>query len=240
MTLLSNTAILRLREAGAIVIEPFSMEALGNVSYDLTLGDEVARYRLDAETDPSEPFDPSVDDPALLFRIVKAGPTRFSHHKGPGFLLSPGERVLARSREIAGGRQAWCVACEGTGDFRAQGQAREDCPVCRREPLIAVTTQLHATSTAARIGWQSCGCAGWGDVGFLSPWVFEVTNMSPRALWLPVGSVIAQVSFDRVEPIISGTSYEVAGTYQRSADPVELLKTWTLKDGLPKRLKVRP
>ncbi len=245
MTLLSNTAILRHLKMGSIVIEPFDPKALGNVSYDLTLGDEIARYKDPVGDDWFRVFNPSAQDPAELFRIEKAGPAPKGTvvPKNPdgsdteqlGFVMTDGERVLARSREIAGGRDTWCACIYAT----------VRCDVCLGRPHAAVTTQLHATSTAARIAWQSCGCAGFGDVGFLNPWIFEVTNLGPRALWLPVGSVVAQVSFSEVEPILDGTSYGQVGSYQHDApdsayDPVETLKTWTLKDGLPKKLKVRP
>lgn len=221
------------------MIEPFSPEALGSVSYDLTLGGEIARYRIDER----EGFNPAANDPADMFKIEGAS-TRAATAGEAGFWLRAGERVLAHSREIAGGRQVKCPDCAGTGRVhlwppRPYAKTLR-CKNCHAAGSFAVTTQLHATSTLARIGLQSCGCAGFGDVGFLSPWVFEITNMAPRALFLPVGAVVAQVEFSEVEPILDGTSYEKIGTYQKGAtDPVELLKTWRLKDGLPRRLKVR-
>ncbi len=224
--LLSNTGILRhLRETKAILIEPFDEDALGNVSYDLTLGKEIARYAWGTMA-----VDLERRNPATLFNVEEAR-TQYADEGGlPGFHLRPGERVLGHSREIAGGRQVPAVVHSPHG---LGGLVHAD---------VAVTTQLHATSTAARIGLQVCGCAGFGDVGFTSPWVFEITNMSPRRLWLPVGAVIAQVSFAEVEPLIDGTSYESKGSYQSAptVDPAELLRTWRLRDGLPKKLKVRP
>ncbi len=226
--LLSNTQILRhLRETKAIVIHPYNPEALGNVSYDLSLGDTIARYLPSGAI-----FEPDIHDPSELFRLEKAG-------ESGGFLLRAGERVLAHSREIAGGLDAWCAKCSGRGD--QQPMSADKCSGCFGKPHVAVTTQLHTTSTAARIGIDThCG-AGFGDVGFTSPWVFEITNMSPRALHLPVGAVLAQVSFSEVSPILEGTSYESRGRYQNAAcaDPAETMRNWRLKDGLPKRLKVR-
>jgi dCTP deaminase len=210
--LLSNREILRhLYETKAIVIHPFDPRALGNVSFDLTLGDTIARYwPHGGVTDLDE------DDPAKMFRLEHAGHER-------GFLLRAGERVLAHSREIAGGRQV------EYGPFYGK-------------VVVAVTTQIHATSTAARIGLSVCQCAGWGDVGYCSPWTLEIQNHSPRALRLPVGAVIAQVSFDEVAPILDGTSYEVNGRYAGyiTDDPAAALAAWEPKMMLPKRLKVRP
>jgi dCTP deaminase len=112
--------------------------------------------------------------------------------------------------------------------------------MCNGTGAIAVTTAMHATSTAARIGLTVCACAGWGDVGFQLPWVIELQNMSPRAMWIPVGAVLAQVSFHRVTPVLDGTGYDVKSSYQNGAqDPFTVLNTWSLKDGLPKFLKVR-
>jgi dCTP deaminase len=105
-----------------------------------------------------------------------------------------------------------------------------------------VTTHLQATSTAARVGISICQCAGWGDVGFVSPWTFEIQNHAPRAIFLPVGVVLAQVCFHEVEPILDGTSYEKAGSYQTaSADDVKAARaSWRPEMMLPKKMKVRP
>ncbi len=234
MTLLSNREILRhLHETGAIVISPFDERALNNVSVDITLGDTIARYR-----SVEGVLDLSKDDPAEAFWIEKATSRREDSPRG--FLLAAGERVLAHSREIAGGRQV---------TTRLEVLPRCDCDELNCDcdqrfvdgPTVAVTTSIHATSTAARIGLQICGCAGFGDCGFLSPWIYELFNCSPRSMWIPVGAVIAQVSFSEIDPLLPDTSYDQIGSYQKGrTDPAEILKTWTILDGLPKKLKVRP
>ncbi len=210
MSLLSNVGILRHYALGSIVLEPFNEKMLANCSADLTLGDEIARYK------PSKiPFDLASENPREMFETERAQES--GCFVGRGFLIAPGERVLAHSREIAGGR----VAQDGDHE-------------------VAVNSQLHATSTAARIGIQVCGCAGYGDIGFVSKWVFEVTNLSPRTFWLPVGAVIAQVSFHEVEPPLGGTTYDKIGSYQKDqTDPLEINKTWSLSKVLPKMMKVR-
>jgi dCTP deaminase len=233
--LLSNTDIIRYRELGAVVIEPFHEVQLNNVSYDLTLGDEIARYRKEREM-----FDLSEDNPREMFEIEQAAEPRPMNRTGTrGFYLAAGERVLARSREIAGGCQiAPTVSKARCGCTPMPGSVPQRCKNYHG-PAVAVTTSLHATSTAARIGIHVCACAGWGDVGFLSPWIYELQNMAPRALWIPVGAVLAQVSFHKVSPILDGTSYEQIGSYQAKQDVETTLQTWRLKDGLPKFLKVR-
>lgn len=219
MTLLSNTDIIRhLTDTKAIVIEPYNPSALGNVSYDLTLGPTIARYdKLKAHVNLE------TDQPSNMFSLESYD---------DGFLLTPGERVLAHSREIAGGRQ---VKVET--DWYEPGVYGG--PARRTTHTYAVTTQLHCTSTAARIGLSVCACAGFGDVGYISPWTLELQNNSPRVLWLPIGAVIAQVSFAEVTPILDGTSYEFKGSYQSEDDPVEILKSWHPSMMLPKKLKVR-
>jgi dCTP deaminase len=232
MTLLSNTDILRHMQSGAVVIEPFNARSLNNVSYDLTLGDTVMRYKPDAGV-----VDLSVDDPAEMFvphRALRVGNAK------PAHLLCSGERVLAHSREIAGGRQVTCQVCAGTGkEHHVFPPAAGVCPACKGRKVVAVTTHLQATSTCARIGLSVCQCAGWGDVGYVSPWTLEVQNHSPRDLWIPVGAVLAQVCFHEVEPIIDGTSYEQGGGYQQSANVDVIRATWTPAKMLPKKLKVR-
>lgn len=218
MSLLSNTGILRhMNETGAIVIEPFNREQLNNVSYDLTLGDTIARYRFEER---GTAWTPSKECASDAFRLFPAG--HRAEVAGAGWWLGHGERVLGHSREIAGGRVV------STKAGRVQSKR------------VAVTTHLQATSTAARIGISVCQCAGWGDIGFISPWTFEIQNHSPRPLWLPVGAVLAQVVFHEVEPPLEGTSYEQIGSYQQGADPVAIRAAWTPDKMLPKRLKVRP
>lgn len=231
--LLSNTDILRFRQAGAIVIEPFDEKALNNVSYDVTLGDTIYRYKPDID----EVVDLGKDDPSEMFKKCWASdPEEYCNWASRrGFYLNPGERILGHTREVVGGIQTKCRSCGGSGDQLAAAEyAHEECPYCKGNGTVAVTTQLHATSTLARIGLSVCQCAGWGDVSYIKNWTLEITNHSPRSLFLPVGAVVGQVSFNQVTPVIDGTTYDLTGNYQYGKEEFkpEMM--------LPKKLKVRP
>ena len=79
------------------MIEPFDQKALGNVSFDLTLGDTIARYLPERGM-----VDLGAEEPRDMFKLERAD-LRFGV-SCPGFYLAAGERVLGHSREIAGGR----------------------------------------------------------------------------------------------------------------------------------------
>lgn len=178
---LSNLEIEEAMISGAVVIKPFRARHLGTVSYDVTLGREVAYY-----THAQGQFQPYLlaEDEYLW--------------------LMPGQRVLARTEEAVGGLPY------ATG---------------------AITTTMHAKSTLGRLGLQVCACAGYGDVGYATPWVMELQNLSPGMLALPPQAVIAQIAFHRTGPIRDGSDYRLTGSY---VAPEE----WSLfKHGLPKEIR---
>lgn len=233
MTLLSNSKI-REYLGKAIIIEPFHDELLNNCSYDLTLGPHAALFK-DLSEVPEAPtrkemlaaiqkahegedFDlsamgywqPAVEDPAQRYKLV--------NFSDAGYLaIGPRQRYLMHSQEFAGGR----IAEINEGD---------DVIPLRR--VTAVTTSLQATSTAGRLGLTVCMCAGWGDVGFVNRWTFEVENRSPYPIVLPVGARIAQLCFHEVAVPEAGSDYEETGQYQRGD------MKWEPQDMLPKRMKV--
>lgn len=175
--LLSRNEIRMARKNGTIVIDPFREAQLNTASYDVTLGKWVARYNQNLGGLAVN----VCEDPAKMYQI---------YEYPDGFELKPGERVLAHTNEIVGGRQRGGFAC---------------------------TTALQATSTAARIGLSVCQCAGWGDIGFVNRWTLELQNHSPRKLRLPVGMVLGQIVFYDVEPV-SGKTYDQEGRYQHEGD----------------------
>lgn len=125
------------------------------------------------------------------------------------------ERILGYSNEFAGGRQAYA-------------------PPHMRD--VAVNTHLQATSTAARLGLTACMCAGWGDVGFVNRWTFEIQNLTPHGIQLPVGAILAQLVFYEVKPTENSYHREV---YQPTDEVERLKKLWSPEMMLPKSLKVR-
>lgn len=212
MTLLSDRWIKQHRDFGGVVIEPFNENQLNNVSYDLTLGEHFAFH-----------------EGVVQFKDIKANNDNFAmeYHGDSesggweiirvdgGVILHPGERCLAHSREFAGGT------------------------VCPNEPDKSITSYLQCTSTAARLGLTACLCAGWGDVGYINRWTFEVVNLSPVDRFLPVGGIIAQLCFEQV-----GTPERFygrdQGSYQQGTDIRKVMSNWYSAQMLPKKIKVMP
>ena len=93
---------------------------------------------------------------------------------------------------------------------------------------------------AGRHGITVCECAGWGDVGFVNIWTYEITNKLSDSIWLPVGAIIAQVAFSEVEVPTSEYAAKGGHTYVLDTlDPEEIRRKWTPENMLPKALKVR-
>lgn len=208
--LLSDVDIKKGIANGSIFIDPFNEKQLGNVSYDLTVGHTIARYKsTKSVTAPDAihqhmPFD-------VLFDVEM-------HSRE--IEIKPGERILAHTREFAG----------GTGK-------RYSTDLCNGRDY-AVTSYLQATSTAARLGLTACLCAGWGDVGYCNRWTLEVLNVSPYTIFLPVGAVIAQICFESVTAPDKLYGLDT-GSYQQGIDINKLRQEWDpLKHMLPKKLKV--
>lgn len=214
--LLSDIEIRRHLELGSIVIAPFNDSQLQNVSYDLTLGRHFWRYVNHADVvRPHEADLEYVHEDAS-----EAG----------GILLAPGERVLGHSVEFAGGT---------VGHRRPRNPAEAALGVQRGSDTvvpIAVTSHLQATSTAARIGLTACMCAGWGDVGFINRWTFEIENRRKDSVFLPVGAIIAQLVFEEVTP--PSRIYSALGNYQSAEHLDKLEEVWSPDAMRPKRLKV--
>jgi dCTP deaminase len=218
--LLSDVDIRRhLEVTGAIVIDPFSASRLQSASYDLTLGPFFWR--------PND-----LPDTVLhLRRELPSYALEDARRLGEIF-LRPGERVLGHSMEFIGGTVGYRRPESPAEASRSYGSG-----LAGRVP-VAVTTHLQATSTAARIGITACDDAGWGDVGYLNRWTFELTNRGVCACFLPVGAIIAQLAFEEVTP--PDDRYGVGHRYQAFADLKRLKAAWRPEDMLPRPLKVHP
>jgi dCTP deaminase len=226
MTLLSDAAVLRHLDYGSVVIDPFDPRRLNTDSYDLELGPFFWRYDRMLQRNPSEM------ERGKGFTLVDA-------REDKGIWLAPGERVLGHSVEIAGGtigqkpNPHYNEAIEPLTKMAGFGDTPKEVPV-------AVTSHLQATSTAGRHGLTVCECAGWGDVGFVNIWTFEITNKLFDRMWLPVGAIVAQVAFSQVE--VPTAEYGAKGGHTYVLDtlePEEIRAKWTPDNMLPKAMKVR-
>ncbi len=223
MALLSKPEILKHKEAGNIVIEPFSPDNLSNTSYDVRLGNFFFRQKEAKRTQTLNPFyEKSIRKMYPEFeKATRVGEVRSKYNPFHGFedgdfilLISPGETVLGHTVEFIGGRN---------------GQ--------KEKGLGAITTEMRARSSVGRIGVAVCKCAGWGDIGYVNRWTMEITNFSNNIIPLPVGFRIAQIIFHETEPIGDGDCYYQKGKYQIISDLEEMKKSWKPEDMLPKLYK---
>ncbi len=94
------------------------------------------------------------------------------------------------------------------------------------------TGAMNARSTAGRDGFSVCMCAGWGDVGYISPWTMEIRNNTTEfTIVLTVGTRIAQIHFFGVEK--PDGLYSDTGHYQLGDDVEVLRETWNPQLMLP-------
>jgi dCTP deaminase len=84
-----------------------------------------------------------------------------------------------------------------------------------------IVALMHNRSSKRRVGQRSCDCAGFGDGGFSSYWVAELSLSAPGVANLTVGTRFAQLSFDQLV-----TPPE--GRYTGQYDPQDLDAEWPL------------
>lgn len=218
-SLLSNKGILRNKENGKIIIEPFKMENLTTSSYDVTLGENFYREQLnDSGLNIYNPY--SEEDVARIWGKPQKPENAGEWMKKTGVKLmnvsdenqiiwiSPNETILAHTQEYIGGRES-------------------------------ITTMMKARSSMGRNFIEVCKCAGMGDVGFTNRWTMEITNNSQKfTIPLIVGRRVAQIVFFDTEGILSN-SYEKTGKYQKFTDLEKLKESWSPSDMLPKLYKDR-
>jgi len=213
-SLLSDKAILRYKDEGTIVIEPFNVDNLSTSSYDVTLGNY---YYRESSPEPGKglynPYSKS-EVGRIWGQPLEA--EKVSHWKARTGLtlenigdenyiiwISPGETILAHTNEFIGGRNT-------------------------------VTTMMKARSSMGRNFIEVCKCAGWGDVGYVNRWTMEITNNSRYySIPLVVGRRIAQIVFFDTEGIID-KSYELSGKYQSSSDLRIVMDNWKPENMLPR------
>ncbi len=224
---LSDRAILKHKEKGNIIIEPFVEENLSTSSYDVTLGPYYYREKssagarglfnpydehqvrriwkpFEAKTARQEAEDRELGVTAYIRDV-------FGNNIDPQdriIIIAPGETILAHTMEFIGG-------------------------------IKNITTMMKARSSLGRNFIEICKCAGWGDGGYCNRWTMEITNNSqhyhvPRV----VGRRIAQLVFFEVEPILDKT-YAQTGKYQTTSSLQDMQKNWTPDAMIPKMWKDR-
>lgn len=104
--------------------------------------------------------------------------------------------------------------------------------LCHTAEMIGTTDvfvpQLSTRSTPERIGFDICGSAGFGDVGFVNRWTMELQNFTTESLLIPVGARVGQMYFTRVD---GGVEKKYESSYMKVNG-----KPWQPQDMLPKNI----
>lgn len=194
----SDERILKEKEDGHIIIEPFSEKQLNNCSYNVTLSEYFFREVTPQYIEKRGKFVETFLNPWCERHVAQRwqqGEVDVADEEnwkklglklGDKYIsLKPFETILVATQEFIGGREH-------------------------------ITTMVKGRSSGARSFLSVCGGAGWGDVGYINRWTLMVTNMSRFSdIILPVGCSIAQIVF--LECGRPRSSYE--GKYQSDVDP---------------------
>lgn len=214
---MSDRRILSAMRNKRIIIEPFNQKQLGTSSYDVRLGRYF--YREQSPDFSNNLF--NMYDPEQVKRVWGAcqEPERavriFDFHRNPPVTIKPDDEVIV----LDPGETILAHTEEFIG-------GQKD-----------ITTMMKARSSLGRSFILVCKCAGWGDVGYVNRWTFEITNVSQHyRVPLLVGSRVAQIVFLETGDIL-GDDYSKTGNYQTTDDIEELKRTWAPDTMLP---KVRP
>lgn len=216
-SLLSSTAIRETLGAG-VIIEPFDPKQLKTCSYDMRLGEWY--YRMHGPEDTNDTvFNPI--DPAMVARYYgEAQQAQFARslrgyvEGGASWqgidpddriiMMHPGEMILGHTLEFIG----------GTKD-----------PATGR----CFTAEMKARSSAGRLGFEICRCAGWGDVGYVNRWTMEIVCTAKAPIILVAGTRLAQMKFYEVAPVDDAELYGADGArdhYQSGVDLAGIMASW--------------
>lgn len=220
---MSDRKILQAKASGLVVIEPYDKNQLATSSYDVRLGQYFYREQKPDLDDnifniyDSEQVDKVWGKPCTAPRADTLLPAKF-------FETPAEKRVIKETDQII---------MVGPGET-ILGHTQEFIG-----GRVSVTTMMKARSSLGRSFILVCKCAGWGDVGYINRWTFEITNVSRHySIPLLVGSRVAQLIFEETGMILQkDQDYTSKGAYQSVTDLALLQETWTPETMLP---KVRP
>lgn len=172
---LNRNDILECLEQKRIFCSPAPrLEHIGTTSIDVHLGDH--GYRM---LDLGVPLD------VTWPHAVKSAFKKVSFVDG--FVIKPGECILAHTHEFIGG-------CDDR-----------------------IVTMIKDRSTLGRLFLTTHTGAGWGDVGYHNRWTLEIKNSSPREIRLPRHARVAQVVFFEGRPAGISYHGAHDGSYQKQS-----------------------
>jgi dCTP deaminase len=222
--LLSRPAILRAKEEGLLLIDPFEERSLGTNSYDVRLGSHYWEESSDSgittqicKSPIYNMYDPEHVNRLFvkrraqkaedsLFWLCKQQKIKNISPQDEVILLQPGQCILGHTQEFIGG-------CSGV-----------------------ITTAMAARSTIGRNALEISRCAGAGDHFYCNRWTLEIqNNFQTHAIILVVGRRVGQVWFYETEPLQDPQRvYAKTGKYQTTTDLEEMKRSWKPEDMLPK------
>lgn len=221
-SLLNNKQILEYKEKGEIVIEPFNMKQLNTASYDVTLGDWFFR---------EQPLEEEWGANSNIYNIYSEEHVKrvwgepqqakpYSYYKSKGIhleniddddqliFIDPGERILAHTREMIGGRTTVTTMMKSRS---SAGRNFISCCLCS-------------------------GLGDIGYTNFWTMEITNESDHF--RIPLVVGRRYAQIIFFETGEILDkSTIYSKNGKYQTEEDPKLIAENWTPHDMLPKMYK---
>lgn len=197
-------------EKSAVVITPFNLNNLSSSSYDVTLGEHF--YRVDkTNTGFFCPWNP--EHLANYWLKESCIASTILNEEGA---KKTGAKIGDKIIKIEPGETILAHTNEFIGG------------------RFNVTTMMKARSGMGRSCTTMCKDAGWGDVGYINRWTYEIQNTGHRTLILIVGERIAQIVFLKTDEVLF--PYEAKGSYQNASsfDISAVINAWKPSDMLPK------
>ena len=168
--MLNDHEISKAIEAGDISIEPFNLNRLQPVSYDLTLAKDIRVPREDIHTIRTREWDDYRPGTKYYGTVPSWGPHTTGREIGPrGWRLLRRQFILACTREYV-----------------------------KLSPGIAA--RVEGKSSLGRLGMAVHITAGFIDPGFEGQITLEIANLAPWDIELYEGMPIAQIVFEPVTP----------------------------------------
>lgn len=251
---LSRPAILEARTQGQILIEPFEDRCVKGGSVDVRLGewyfeeqrpgkrgasdweymsqrDWWQHYSLPA----SKPYQGDRTDPSTSLRVSTLPMLNPYDEKSVSSMWGSPKQAKAFDFDLPGIKAGTPVIVIPPGGAFL-GHTMEFIGSLHPE----VTFMVKTRSSVGRNRIRLCACAGWGDQGFASRVVLEISNDSQfRNTILVPGRRVGQIVFIPTTPLAQGDMYFSKGKYQTSSSAGktydQLVAEWKPEMMLPKQ-----
>lgn len=192
MAILTGPEILRQRELGNIVIEPFEPAHVGPNSYDVRLGSKVLHYLTGLKTTPDYQSDDG--NSAVVIR-------EYQHPQGYEQVLDMGKECPVVEEQIPAGGMLLMPGILYLGHTLERTETRGFVPY------------VDGRSSVGRLGMFIHVTAGRGDDNFLGQFTLEIVVTHPTRVYASVR--VGQLTYHTIE----GERLPYRGRYQHSKGP---------------------